>query len=240
MSGALTVARRELNSYFNSALAYLFIVAFLVSCAVFFFFVGGFFAAGTASLRGYFGLMPMMLSVFLPALTMRSWAEERRQGTYESLLTLPFSELDLVVGKYLAVMAVVGIALLASLPVPLMVSAFGSFDSGALFGEYLGALLLASACAGIGQAISSYTKNQMSAFLVTAIALVGLNMAGLLVAWLDPPSWMASLINWISLGYRFSSFARGVLDSRDLAYFAMLTLGSLYLTMKNLSFGKWS
>lgn len=238
MKRALIVARRELAGYFNSPLAYIFIVAFLLSCAVFFFFVGGFFAAGIASLRGWFGLMPLMLSFLLPALTMRSWAEERRQGTYESLMTLPFTDAELVLGKYLATMGVVASALLLSLPVPLMASAFGSFDAGVIVSEYLGVLLLVSAGAAIGQAVSSHTRNQMSAFLFTLFVLVGLNMANQLTVWLDLPGWAAAAVRWLSLSYRYSSFAKGVLDTRDLAFFAITTASFLWLTAGNLERGK--
>jgi len=231
---ALIVARRELASAFNSPLAYIFITAFLVSCAVFFFFVGGFFAAGIASLRGWFGLMPLMLSVLMPALTMRTWAEEKRQGTYESLLTLPFTGLELVAGKYLATMAVASLALVASLPVPLMAGAFGSFDPGTVASEYLGVLLLASASAAIGQAISSATRNQMSAFLAGVALLTALNLTGQAIVWLDPPSWLAGVVNWFSLSNRFSSFIRGVLDTGDLAFFLLVTAAFLRLTMLSL------
>jgi ABC-2 type transport system permease protein len=240
MNAMLTIARRELRSYFNSPLAYIFIAALLVTGAVFFFFVGGFFAANRASMRSYFGLMPVLLSVLLPALTMRLWAEERRQGTYETLVTLPFTEGQLVLGKHVAVMAVMASALALSLPVPLMISLLGRLDFGVVAAEYLGIILLASACAALGQLISSMTRNQMSAFLATALLLIGLNLMYQLTVWLDMPAYLASALNWLSLAYRFGSFSRGVLDTRDIAYFLTISAGALYLCAKNLSFAKWS
>ena len=145
MKGALTIAAREAKAYFNSPVAYIFILSFLLSAGILFFFVEGFFAVGRASMRPYFGLMPIILAILVPALTMRLWAEEKRQGTNELLLTMPFSDADLVLGKFLASMAVVGLAVILSIPVALMVSLFGSFDPGPVFTEYLGVILLACA-----------------------------------------------------------------------------------------------
>jgi ABC-2 type transport system permease protein len=239
MNGTLSIAKREINSYFNSPLAYIFIVAFLLACASLFFFVERFFAVGQASLRGYFALMPLVFSILVPALTMRLWAEERRQGTYELLLTMPFRDGELVLGKYLAAMAVVVIALASSLSVPLMVSMFGRFDLGTIVAEYLGAIMMASAAVAIGQAISGASKNQMTAFLATVLALLALSLISQANAWIEFPTWLAASINWISLSYHFQSFSKGVIDTRDALYFALLTIACLYLTTRFLANGKW-
>ncbi len=239
MSGTLSIAKREINGYFNSPLAYIFIVAFLVTCASLFFFMERFFAAAQASLRGYFALMPMVFSILVPALTMRMWAEERRQGTYELLLTMPFRDGELVLGKYIAAMAVVGVALAASLSVPLLVSLFGRFDLGTIVTEYLGAIMMASAAVAIGQAISGASKNQMTAFLATVIVLLAMSLLSQANAWLELPTWLAAAINWISLSYHFQSFSKGVIDTRDALYFALLTIACLYLTTRFLTTGKW-
>lgn len=239
MSNIFVITKREIRSYFDSPLAYIFIVAFLLSCAVLFFFVEGFFVVGMASLRSWFGMMPVMLSILIPALTMRSWAEEKKQGTYETLMTLPFSVTELVIGKYLAAMAVIATSLLISIIMPLMLSMFGRFDPGVIFCEYLGILLLASAGVAIGQLLSSITNNQMSAFLATAFFLIVLTMLNQFIIWLKLPVWMANVFNWISLSYRFTSFSRGVLDSRDLLYFLLLAGMGLYLTARKIEAGKW-
>ena len=238
MSGTTTIARREIASYFNSPVAYIFIVAFLLSCGVIFFFIERFFATGQATLRGYFALMPFVLSVLVPALTMRLWAEERRQGTYELLLTMPFGDDELVVGKYLATMVVVGVAIALSLPVPLMASMFGRFDAGVIVSEYLGAMMMASAAAAIGQAVSGASRNQMSAFMATVLILLSLSLLSQVTTWIELPLWLAGSANWLSLSYHFSSFARGVVDTRDVAYFALLTVSCLWLTTRLLSAGK--
>ena len=239
MSGTLSIAKREINGYFNSPLAYIFIVAFLVTCASLFFFMERFFAAAQASLRGYFALMPLVFSILVPALTMRMWAEERRQGTYELLLTMPFRDGELVLGKYIAAMAVVGVALAASLSVPLLVSLFGRFNLGTIVTEYLGAIMMASAAVAIGQAISGASKNQMTAFLATVIVLLAMSLLSQANAWLELPTWLAAAINWISLSYHFQSFSKGVIDTRDALYFALLTIACLYLTTRFLTTGKW-
>jgi len=239
MKGTLTIAKREINSYFNSPLAYIFIVAFLVTCALLFFFVERFFAGGQASLRGYFALMPLVFAILVPALTMRLWAEERRQGTYELLLTMPFRDGELVTGKYLAAMAVVGIALIASLSVPLMVSLFGRFDFGTIVAEYIGTILMASASVAIGQAISGASRNQMSAFLATVLLLLVLSLLSQVNSWMELPTWLANAINWVSLSYHFQSFAKGVIDTRDALYFSLMTVASLYLTTRFIATGKW-
>ncbi len=239
MNGMLTIARRELRAYFDSPVAYIFITAFLLASGTLFFFVEGFFAAGQASMRGYFSLMPVVLSVFAPALTMRLWAEERRQGSYELLMTMPFTEGELVAGKFLASLAVVAAALALSLPVPLLASLFGRFDAGAVATEYLGALLMASAALGVGQAVSGASRNQISAFMATVLVLLALSLLPQLTVWLSLPSGVAGALNWLSLSYHFNAFARGVVDSRDVAYFALVTGASLFATARLLAAGKW-
>ena len=185
MKKALTIASRETRAYFNSPVAYIFIIAFLLSAGILFFFVEGFIAVGRASMRPYFGLMPLILAILVPALTMRLWAEEKRQGTSELLLTMPFSDADLVLGKFLASMAVVGLAVVLSVPVALMVTLFGSFDPGPIFTEYLGLILLASASTALGQMVSSASRNQMSAFLATAFILIAINLSSMATSWLQ-------------------------------------------------------
>lgn len=239
MKGAMVIAGREVRGYFDSPVAYVFIAAFLLLAGVPFFFLEGFFAANAASLRGYFGLMPLILSLLVPALTMRLWAEEKKQGTYESLVTLPMAEYELVAGKYLASMAVIGAAFAASLPVPLMVSIFGRFDAGQIATEYVGALLLASMAAALGQALSAAADNQMSAFVAAALCLLALTLLPEAAVWLDLPSWLSSAFDWVSPSYHFSSFAKGILDTRDLLYFVLGTGLCLYLTSSGLRAAKW-
>jgi len=239
MKGALVIFRKEYRTELNTPSSYVFAVFFLIFSAVWLFFVQSFFARGEASLRPYFEIMPAILAVLMPALTMRYWAEEKRSGTYEVLLTLPFRPGELVVGKYLAAMTAAGLTLALSLSVPLSVLRFGEFDAGVLVTEYLGVLAMASACTALGQLVSSLTRNQVSAFLLSAVVLVVLSMIGRLPALIHLPRFFAEALTWISLNSHFESFVRGVLDSRDLGYFIFVTALSLYLTTKSLCRAVW-
>jgi ABC-2 type transport system permease protein len=157
------VIRKELKSYFNSPIAYVVVVTFLVFSSIWVFYLQSFFAANTASLRGYFSVVPIVFIIVMPAITMRSWAEERKLGTLEVLMTLPFRESTLVIGKFVAALALLAIMVGLTLPIPLLASRFGSFDWGELFGQYLGAILLGAAGISVGLFVSSLTTNQISA-----------------------------------------------------------------------------
>jgi len=240
MKGFLPVFRREFRSAFNSPIAYGIIVAFLVFTSAWLYFVSGFYAMGLADLSSWFGMMPVVLAFVVPALTMRSWAEESRLGTGELLLTLPFGEFGLVAGKFLASFAIVAIAVLLTLPVPIMASFLGSFDPGVLAGQYLGVLLVAAAATAIGQWVSSKARNQVSAFLGSTLLLLLLVLVDRVGSFLGTAGTLAALLNWISLARHFGGFGRGVLDSRDLAYYLAATFFFLYMTAWTLERRKWS
>ncbi len=240
MKGVITIARRELRSAFNSPVAYAVILGFLLFTAVWLFFVQGFFAANQADLRPYFGIMPIVMAFLIPALTMRSWAEERRLGTYELLLTFPFTEGQLVLGKFLGSLAIAFIALGLTIPLPFCVSLLGSFDPGVLAAQYLGVLLEAAAAVALGQWLSSLAKNQVSAFLGTALLLLSLVLVDRLAAFLKAGGLVAAALKWLSLGVHFEAFSRGVVDTRDLAYFCAVGALFLFLTSWSLGRRKWS
>ncbi len=240
MKGFLPVFRREFRAAFNTPIAYGLIVAFLVFTSAWLYFVTGFYAVGLADLSSWFGMMPIVLAFVVPALTMRSWAEEARLGTGELLLTLPFAEFGLVVGKFLAAFAIVAIAVLLTIPVPFMASFLGSFDPGILAGQYLGVLLVAAAATAIGQWVSSKARNQVSAFLGSTLLLLLLVLIDRLASYLGSAGTLADLLNWLSLARHFNGFGRGVLDSRDLAYYLAATFFFLYLTAWTLGRRKWS
>ncbi len=221
------MARRELGSYFNSPVAYLAVLFFLVLTSAWLFFGQHFFAGDAATLRGYFAPWPLVFIVLLPALTMRSWAEEQRQGTAEILLTLPVRERELVLGKFLAAWALLGLACLLTLPVPLGASLLGSFDPGPIASQYLGALLLGGAGLALGLLVSALSTNQVSAFLIGVALLLVLTLVGRLPALLPLPPWLSGILNALSLDYHFDSFRKGLFDSRDAAYFLVLIVGFL-------------
>jgi len=239
MKSIFSIVRKEMRSYFNSPVAYIVIVFFLVFTAVWLFYVARFVAQDTASLRAYFGIMPIVFIGLIPALTMRSWAEEYKLGTEEILLTLPYRESELVLGKFFGAYGLLLLVLLLTVFVPFSVAALGNFERGEVFGEYLGVALLGAAGTAIGLFVSSIAKNQISAFILSAVALLFLTLVGQVNSIVDLPTWMASVVNYLSLQYHVQSFIRGVVDTRDLIYFLVITVLFLYLNLKTLVFRKW-
>jgi len=232
MTRIFAVARRELSAYFATPVAYIVVIFFLVITSAWFFFVNGFFAQDIASLRGYFTLWPIVFVALIPAITMRSWAEERRQGTAEILLTLPARERELVIGKFLGSLGLLVITMLLTVPLPLSVVALGSFESGQIAGQYVGALLLGCTGLAAGMLLSALSSNQISAFLLGVVFLLFITMIGQVPGALALPGWLAAAFTWISLDYHFDSFRKGVFDSRDALFFIVLTLACLYANTK--------
>jgi ABC-2 type transport system permease protein len=240
MKNVLAIARREIKSSFNSPVAYAVILGYLLFTGVYLYFLRGFFVADQADLRPYFAIMPIVFCFLVPALTMRSWAEERRLGTYELLLTLPFTEGELVLGKFLSSFALAAIAVALTIPVPLSASMLGSFDLGVLVTQYFGVLLMAGAAVAAGEWISSLAKNQVSAFVGTVFALLALVLVDKVSGFLGAGGILAGLLNWLSLSFHYDSFSRGVLDTRDLAYYISAAVVFLYLSSWGLTRRKWS
>ncbi|MGA2764032.1 MAG: ABC transporter permease [Spirochaetia bacterium] len=232
MNRIIAIARRELAAYFATPVAYIVVIFFLVITSGWFFFVNGFFAQDTATLRGYFSLWPIVFIPLIPAVTMRSWAEERRQGTAEILLTLPARERELVLGKFLGSLGLLLIAVVLTLPVPLSVAPLGFFEPGQIVGQYVGALLLGCAGLAAGMLLSALSANQISAFLLGVVFLLLITMIGQLPGALALPGWLASAFTWLSLDFHFDSFRKGVLDTRDALYFIVLTCAFLYVNTK--------
>jgi len=236
----VALTRKELFSAANSPATYGIAVFFLLFTGLWFFLVQRFFALDTASLRSYFAVFPMAFTFVVPALTMKSWAEERKVGTDELLLTLPLSEWELVMGKFLAAYAVILAVLVLTLPVPLTLALMGSFDAGSIAGEYLGTVLLASAGVSAGLLLSSLASSQVGAFLGSVVFLLILTLINQVPQLLDLPAAAASLINYLSLAFHFEAFAKGVVDTRDVAYFILTTLLLLLLNTRVLVYRKWS
>ena len=239
MSNVGAVIKKEMRSYLNSPIAYVAALFFLLVCAIWFFFVQQFLAGNFASMRGYFSIVPIIFIVLIPALTMRIWAEERKLKTDEILLTLPMREWQMVIGKYLSVLILVVVVMVLTIPIPITLNALGDFEAGEIVGEYLGTILLGSAGIAIGQFISSVSKNQISAFIFSVLALVFITLIGRLNVLLELPSWTAKVVNFLAMDYHFESFKKGLIDSRDIAYFFILTAFFLFLNMKVLVFRKW-
>ncbi len=236
----VALTRKELFSAYNAPATYGIVVFLLLFAGLWFFYVQRFFALDTASLRPYFSVLPIAFTFVVPALTMKSWAEERKIGTDELLLTLPLSEWELVLGKFLAAYTVLLLALALTLPVPLTLLPLGSFDPGAIFGEYLGALLLGASTVSAGLLLSSLAKSQVGAFLGSVVILLVLTMGNQVTVLLDVPVAVAAVVNYLSLAFHFESFSKGVVDSRDVAYFVLSTVLLLLLNTRVLTYRKWS
>ena len=217
------VAVRELRAYFDSPIAYVFLTVFAGTALFTFFNLQGFFTRGVADLRGLFAPLPLLMILLVPALTMRLWAEEQKQGTLEVLLTLPVRDVQLVAGKFLAswILLACGLALTAALPVS--VAIIGKLDWGPVVGGYLGALLLGAAYLAVGQFVSATTENQILAFILGLTVCLGLYGIGA-----EPFAGLfsdrtAAVLRAVGTGSRFESVARGVVDLRDLVYYASLS-----------------
>ncbi|HEY8612952.1 MAG TPA: ABC transporter permease [Roseomonas sp.] len=223
MGGTLTVARRELASYFATPVAYVFIVIFLVMSGALTFTLGGFFARSTADLQPFFAFVPWLFLFLVPAITMRLWAEERRLGTIELLLTLPIAQWQAVLGKFLAAWAFCAIALALTFPLVITVNVLGNPDNGVIAAGYLGCLMVAGAYLAIGAAISALTKNQVIAF-VLAVAVCFLFAATgspVVTEFLsrNMPV-LAEVARGLSVTDRLAAFSRGVISLRDVIFFA--------------------
>ena len=235
-----TIARKEFGGFFASPAAFLFLAAFLGVIDFVFFWVDAFFARGLADVRPLFQWMPLLLVFLVGALTMRSWAEERRAGTLELLLTAPTSPTALVLGKFLGALGLVAVALALTLPLPLTVSLLGPLDWGPVVGGYVASLALAAAYIAIGLAVSSRTDNQIVSLILTTIVaglwyLVGSpTLTGLVGN--GAGDWLRAL----GTGSRFESITRGVLDLRDVYYDLSLAAAFLVLNRLSLETLRWA
>ncbi|MDR3276983.1 MAG: ABC transporter permease subunit [Treponema sp.] len=234
------LTKKELYSQLHAPLFYGVLVFFLLFTGIWLFYIQRYFSMNAATLRPYFAGFPIALSLVIPALTMKSWAEERKLGSLELLLSLPFSEWDLVLGKFLATLIMLSLMLISTLPLPLSLLLLGDFDPGVVAAEYLGAFLLCASAAALGQFLSSLAKNQAAAFLGSLAVLIIVMFINRVAENAELPALIAGGINFISLAFHFESFAKGLLDSRDLAFFMLSAALFLYLNTRVLIFRKWS
>ncbi len=220
------IMRRELASYFATPLAYVFILIFLVLASLFTFYIGGFYERGQADMDSFFGFQPWLYLFLVPALSMRLWAEERKSGSIELLMTQPVLLWDAVLGKFLAAWAFTALALALTFPLWLTVNYLGKPDNGAILAAYLGSALLAGGFLAIGSCMSALTRNQVIAFILGVAACFAFLLAGfpmvldLFRSW--APLALVDAIASLSFLTHFESIAKGVIDVRDLLYFSML------------------
>ena len=232
MNAVWAVCRRELLSYFATPVAYVFIVIFLVLASTFTFYLGNFYERGQADLSPFFTFHPWLYLFLVPALSMRLWAEERKSGSIELLVTLPLELWEAVLGKFLAAWAFTLLAIALTFPLWITVNYLGAPDNGAILAAYIGSGLMAGGFLAVGSCISATTKNQVIAFILAVVACFLLLLAGFPLV-LDvfsgwAPQALVDAIASLSFLTHFQSISRGVIDLRDLVYFALLIAACLY------------
>jgi ABC-2 type transport system permease protein len=232
MNGVASVFKREFSAYFATPIAFVFLVIFLFSMGIFTFYVGHFYDTGVADLSSFFNFHPWLYLFLMPALAMRLWAEEKRSGSIELLLTLPVPVWATVLGKYLAAWAFAGLALVLTFPVWITVNYLGTPDNGVILASYVGSFLMAGAYLAIGAAISSATTNQVIAFVVSVVVCFLFTAAGAPVVaeafqgW-APVALVDAIVSFSFLTH-FAAITAGVLDLRDLVFFASVITLFLY------------
>jgi len=226
ISSVITVMRRELSGYFSTPVAWVFIVIFLMMSGVFTFYIGSFYERGMADLAPFFQFHPWLYLFLVPAIAMRLWAEEKRSGTIELLLTLPLTTGQVVLGKFLAAWLFLGLALLLTFPVWLTVNYLGNPDNGIIVAGYIGSWLMAGGFLAIGSCMSAVTRNQVVAFILSVVVCFGFLLSGLPMVmnvftdW-APQSLLDAIADFSFLAH-FAAISKGVIDLRDLVYFSLV------------------
>jgi len=237
MNHVSAIIKKELRTYFNSPIAYIFIIVFLALSG--WFFLRYYFVAGQAQMRDYFNILPWMFLFLIPAVSMRLWAEEKKSGTLEVLLTLPVKDWEVTLGKFLSSLIFIGISLALTFPLVIIVAATGNPDGGVIIGSYLGSLFFAASLLSVGLFVSSVTQNQIVAFIVAVVVSFVFLMIGNTGVLLSVPDFLVPLFRFLGLGTHFNSIARGVIDSRDIIYYLSFIFFFLYLNIYVLEKRKW-
>jgi len=220
------IFRKEFTDYFTSPIAYIVIAIFLLVTGWFFFMT--FFIYDQAELRAFFQLLPLIFSFIIPAITMKLFAEELGVGSYETLLTLPVTAADIILGKFFAATAFVAAMLLPTLAYPLCIAFLGDLDPGPVIGGYAGALFLGAAFSSVGLFASSLTRNQIIAFIVGMIICFSLTILDQMLYFFPPK--LVAVISYLGAHTHFETFAKGIVDSRDLLYFLSVVFLALFGT----------
>lgn len=226
-----TLAKRELHAYFDSPAAYVVLSVFLLITG--WFFGNGLFLDNVASLRSVFDMVPFLFLFFIPAITMSTFAEERRSGTLELLLTMPVRDAQVIAGKLLSVTIFLLVAIALTWCYALTLSVLGDLDAGATVGGYLGLFLFGLTCAAIGIFASSLTRNQIVAFILGFAIIFVLYLVDKVTPFV--PGWMAGILQYLGLDYHYRNLLRGVIDSRDVLYYLSVTAFAFLLTAYSLA-----
>jgi ABC-2 type transport system permease protein len=232
MKNTIAIFKRELRGYFATPVAYVFIVIFLFLTGIFTFYIGGFYERGQADLEPFFRFHPWLYLFLIPAISMRLWSEERKTGTIELLMTLPITLGEAVLGKFLAAWCFTAIALALTFPMWITANYLGDPDNTVIFFGYLGSLLMAGGFLAIGSCISALTKNQVIAFVISVVICFFMILSGYSIvldffsAWAPQP--ILDAVSSFSFLTHFDSIKKGVIDARDVVYFASLIAFWLY------------
>ncbi len=232
---AWIIAKREFKAYFSTPLAIVFLTIFVALTGAFAFYIGGFFDRGQADLAPFFAYHPWLYLLLVPAVAMRLWAEERKSGTIELLMTLPVSPLDAILGKFAAAWAFIGLALVLTFPMWITVNALGDPDNGVIATSYLGSFLMAGAFLAIGSFVSAMTRNQVIAFILAATLAFVFTMSGFemvlnsVKTWL--PEFAGQAVSSMSVLSHFERITRGVLELPTLIFFVSMIVFFLFATV---------
>jgi len=235
MSAIRIIAARELRAYFATPLAYVFMVIFLALMGAFTFYIGGFYESEQANLSAFFNFHPWLYLFLVPAISMRLWAEERKSGNIELLMTLPVTTGQAVIGKFLAAWIFTAVTLALTFPIWITVNYLGDTDNGVILAAYLGSLLMAGGFLAIGSCISAANRNQVVAFIITVVICFLFLLAGFPLV-LDffsgwAPQALVDTIASLSFRTHFESISKGIIDLRDIVYFVMVISAWLYATV---------
>jgi ABC-2 type transport system permease protein len=233
---SLTIANKELKSYFNSPSAY--IVGFVFLLIAGWFFVSNLFLVGLANLRTVIELMPFLFLFFIPAITMGSFAEEKKQGTIELLFTMPLTDWELILGKFFSALFLTLIILLFTISYPITLIFLGNPDIGQIIAQYIGVMLLAASYISIGVAISSFTSSQVISFIITFLILFFFFIVDKFLIFL--PDTLANILHQIAVMPHFNNIIKGVIDSSDIVYFFSIIVAFLFFTLYSLERRHWN
>ena len=244
MNLLINIFKRELLSYFSTPLAYVFIVIFLALIGSFTFYLGNFFVRGQADLNSFFAFHPWVYILLIPAVTMRLWAEERKSGTIELLMTLPLTTAQSVVGKFFAAWFFIFIALILTFPIWITVNYLGQPDNGVILAGYVGSFFMSGAYLSIGSCVSAFTKNQVIAFVVAATLCFIFTMSGVDIVlnffkvW--APEFLVNTISSMSFLTHFESITKGVIEIRDFLFYLSVIIFWLFLNIIVVEFKKFN
>ncbi len=238
MRNVWVIAKREFVAYFTSPIAYVAISVFLVVVGLKFFIVDEFFDVGQASLRSLFDLLPIFFLFYLPAISMRLVAEEKRAGTFELVMTLPISDAEIVLGKYLGALGFLVVTLLLTALYPVLIATLGNPDIGIIVGSYLGIFLLGAAYLALGIMTSAWTTNQIVGYVLGAVLAAFLYFQDRLVGLF----WVGArrVMEVGSMGAHYANFTKGVVDTRDLVFFGSVIIFALLVATFSLTSRRWS